>query len=35
MFFTILRNTLILGLMNILLFFPVPIILALMLNEAR
>jgi putative aldouronate transport system permease protein len=30
-----LRNTLILGLMNILLFFPVPIVLALLLNEVR
>jgi putative aldouronate transport system permease protein len=30
-----LRNTLILGLMNILLFFPVPVILALLLNEVR
>jgi putative aldouronate transport system permease protein len=35
MFPVMLRNTLILGLMNILLFFPVPIILALMLNESR
>ncbi|MFC5989128.1 ABC transporter permease [Marinicrinis lubricantis] len=35
MFFTILSNTLILFFMNILIYFPVPIILALMLNELR
>ncbi|WP_199621109.1 ABC transporter permease [Paenibacillus alkalitolerans] len=35
MFFTILRNTLVLFSMNLILFFPVPIILALMLNEVR
>ncbi|GHT63985.1 putative multiple-sugar transport system permease YteP [Spirochaetia bacterium] len=35
MFPTMLRNTLVLGVMNIFLFFPVPIILALMINEAR
>lgn len=34
-FFMILRNTLILFAMNLLFFFPVPIILALMLNEVR
>ena len=34
-FFTILRNTLIFGLMNILLYFPIPIIVSLMLNEIR
>lgn len=31
----LLRNTLIMGLMNILLFFPVPIILSLLINELR
>ncbi|AEI46306.1 ABC transporter permease [Paenibacillus mucilaginosus] len=35
MFFTILRNTLLLFGMNLLFYFPVPIILALMLNEVR
>lgn len=35
MFWTLLRNTMILGLMNILLFFPVPVILALMINEVK
>lgn len=35
MFFTILRNTLLLFLMNLLFYFPIPIILALMLNEVR
>jgi len=35
MFFTILRNTLLLFVMNLLFYFPVPIILALMLNEVR
>ncbi|XEC93575.1 ABC transporter permease [Paenibacillus tarimensis] len=35
MFFTILRNTLLLFFMNLLFYFPVPIILALMLNEVR
>lgn len=34
-FFTILRNTLLLFLMNLFFYFPVPIILALMLNEVR
>lgn len=34
-FFMILRNTLILFALNLLFFFPVPIILALMLNEVR
>ncbi|WP_373232971.1 ABC transporter permease [Cohnella sp.] len=33
MFFTILRNTLLLFLMNMLFYFPVPVLLALMLNE--
>lgn len=33
MFFTILRNTLLLFFMNMLFYFPVPILLALMLNE--
>jgi putative aldouronate transport system permease protein len=35
MFFTILTNTLLLFGMNLLFYFPVPIILALMLNEVR
>ncbi|RCW46377.1 carbohydrate ABC transporter membrane protein 1 (CUT1 family) [Paenibacillus prosopidis] len=35
MFFTILRNTLLLFFMNLLFYFPIPIILALMLNEVR
>ncbi len=35
MFFTILRNTLLLFFMNLLFYFPVPIVLALMLNEVR
>ncbi|GGG16462.1 ABC transporter permease [Paenibacillus abyssi] len=35
MFFTILRNTLVLFAINLLFYFPVPIILALMLNEVR
>src|SRR5690606_27928783 len=35
MFFTILRNTLLLFFMNLLFYFPVPILLALMLNEVR
>lgn len=35
MFWTLLRNTFILGLMNILLFFPLPIILALLINELK
>jgi putative aldouronate transport system permease protein len=35
MFPIMLKNTLILGLMNIFMFFPIPIILALMLNEAH
>ncbi|WP_019534680.1 ABC transporter permease [Paenibacillus ginsengihumi] len=35
MFFTILRNTLLLFLMNLCFYFPVPIILAVMLNEVR
>ncbi|MEK4509860.1 sugar ABC transporter permease [Paenibacillus sp. FSL K6-2524] len=34
-FFMLLRNTLILFAMNIIFFFPLPIILALMLNEVR
>ncbi|WP_414859260.1 ABC transporter permease [Paenibacillus haidiansis] len=34
-FFMLLRNTLILFAMNIVIFFPLPIILALMLNEVR
>lgn len=34
-FFMLLRNTLILFAMNIVLFFPLPIIVALMLNEVR
>ncbi len=35
MFYTIFKNTLILFSMNLLFFFPVPIILSLMLNELR
>ncbi|MCF2938188.1 sugar ABC transporter permease [Paenibacillus alkaliterrae] len=35
MFFTILRNTLLLFFMNMVFYFPIPIILALMLNEVR
>ncbi|WP_372636324.1 ABC transporter permease [Cohnella sp.] len=35
MFFTILRNTLVLFAMNLLFYFPVPILLAVMLNEVR
>lgn len=35
MFFTILRNTLVLFALNILIYFPVPIVLAVMLNEVR
>jgi len=35
MFFTILRNTLVLFFFNLAFYFPVPIILALMLNEVR
>ncbi len=35
MFWTIFKNTLLLFLLNILIFFPIPIILALMLNELR
>ncbi|MGN7383566.1 sn-glycerol-3-phosphate transport system permease protein ugpA [Chlamydia abortus] len=35
MFFTILKNTLVLFLLNLLIYFPVPILLALMLNEVR
>jgi len=35
MFFTILSNTLLLFFLNLLFYFPVPIILALMLNEVR
>ena len=35
MFFTILRNTIVLFTMNLLLYFPVPIIIAIMLNEVR
>ncbi|MFN0223630.1 MULTISPECIES: ABC transporter permease [Paenibacillus] len=35
MFFTILRNTLLLFGMNLAFYFPVPILLALMLNEVR
>ncbi|MCI3923030.1 sugar ABC transporter permease [Paenibacillus sp. TRM 82003] len=35
MFFTILRNTLLLFFLNLLFYFPIPIILALMLNEVR
>lgn len=34
-FYTLLRNTLVINLMNLLLYFPLPIILALMLNEVR
>ncbi len=35
MFWTIFKNTLILFAMNLLIFFPIPIVLALMLNEVR
>ena len=35
MFFTILGNTLLLFFLNLAFYFPVPIILALMLNEVR
>ncbi len=35
MFWTIFKNTLVLFAMNLLIFFPIPIILALMLNEVR
>lgn len=35
MFWTIFRNTLVLFALNLFIFFPVPIILALMLNEVR
>ncbi|GIP35785.1 sugar ABC transporter permease [Paenibacillus sp. J2TS4] len=35
MFFTILKNTLVLFLLNLVIYFPVPIVLALMLNEVR
>ncbi|ANY69158.1 protein lplB [Paenibacillus sp. BIHB 4019] len=35
MFWTIFRNTIILFLMNLIFFFPVPIILAILLNEVR
>lgn len=35
LFFNILRNTLLLFLMNLIFYFPVPILLALMLNEVR
>ncbi|MDB5085938.1 MAG: binding-protein-dependent transport system inner rane component [Bacilli bacterium] len=34
-FYNLLRNTLIINLLNILLYFPVPILLAIMLNEVR
>lgn len=34
-FYILLRNTLVINIMNLTLFFPVPIILALMLNEVR
>ena len=34
-FLMLLRNTLIFGLMNILLYFPIPIVISLMLNEIR
>src|SRR5690625_3603597 len=34
-FYSLLRNTLIINFMNLILYFPVPIILALMLNEIR
>jgi putative aldouronate transport system permease protein len=34
-FFRLLRNTLLLSLYNLLFFFPIPLILALMLNEVR
>ncbi|MDO5349512.1 MAG: ABC transporter permease subunit [Lachnospiraceae bacterium] len=34
-FWRLMKNTFILGLMNILLFFPLPIILALMINEVK
>ncbi len=34
-FWILFRNTLILGVMNILLFFPIPIIISLLLNEFR
>lgn len=34
-FYTLLRNTLVINLMNMILYFPLPIILALMLNEVR
>ena len=34
-FWQLLRNTMTLGLMNIFLYFPVPVIVALMLNEVR
>jgi putative aldouronate transport system permease protein len=35
MFFTILRNTLVLFTMNLVIYFPVPILIAIMLNEVR
>ncbi|MGG4145387.1 sugar ABC transporter permease [Paenibacillus algorifonticola] len=35
MFWTIFRNTIVLFLMNLIFFFPVPIILAILLNEVR
>jgi putative aldouronate transport system permease protein len=35
MFFTILRNTLFLFTMNLVIYFPVPILIAVMLNEVR
>ncbi|MFC0472509.1 ABC transporter permease [Halalkalibacter kiskunsagensis] len=34
-FYTLLRNTLVINFMNLILYFPIPIILALMLNEIR
>ncbi len=34
-FYTLLRNTLVINFMSLILYFPIPIILALMLNEIR
>jgi putative aldouronate transport system permease protein len=34
-FYILLRNTLVINLLNLVLFFPIPIVLALMLNEVR
>ena len=34
-FWMLLRNTLIFGLMNLFLYFPIPVVISLMLNEVR